>query len=64
MVENLIVNKEGRNTRHLLVLRPARPGVSAGTLIAHDQEYHTSYWGHVGLLGLTRNILLPGYRDM
>jgi hypothetical protein len=27
----------------------------------HDQEYHTSYWGHVGLLGLRHNVLLPGY---
>jgi TolB protein len=27
----------------------------------HDQEYHTSYWGHAGLLGLRRNIVLPGY---
>ena len=27
----------------------------------HDQEYHTSFWGHSGLLGLRRNVILPGY---
>jgi TolB protein len=31
------------------------------TLIVHGQEYHTSYWGHSGLLGLTKNLVLPGY---
>jgi hypothetical protein len=29
--------------------------------VTHDQEFHTSYWGHVGLLGLEDHILLPGY---
>jgi hypothetical protein len=27
----------------------------------HDQEYHTSVWGHIGLLGLRDHVLLPGY---
>jgi TolB protein len=27
----------------------------------HSQEYHTSYWGHLGLLGLKNNLILPGY---
>ncbi|HUI62823.1 MAG TPA: CehA/McbA family metallohydrolase [Steroidobacteraceae bacterium] len=59
-VESLIVNKEQRfpdiayNGRHL------DPASDAGTLIVHGQEYHTSYWGHLGLLNLT-GILLPGY---
>jgi hypothetical protein len=30
-------------------------------VIVHDQEYHTSYWGHVGLLALRHNVILPGY---
>ncbi len=30
-------------------------------LLLHGQEFHTSYWGHLGLLGLKRNIILPGY---
>ena len=27
----------------------------------HGQEFHTSYWGHLGLLNLTQHFLLPGY---
>jgi hypothetical protein len=27
----------------------------------HGQEFHTSYWGHLGLIGLGRGTLLPGY---
>lgn len=30
-------------------------------LLLHSQEYHTSYWGHLGLLGLKSNLILPGY---
>jgi hypothetical protein len=30
-------------------------------LLMHSQEFHTSYWGHLGLLNLTRNFLVPGY---
>ena len=30
-------------------------------LLLHDEEFHTSYWGHTGLLGLTTNLLLPVY---
>jgi hypothetical protein len=26
-----------------------------------DQEYHTSYWGHLGLLGLDSHLLIPDY---
>ena len=61
LVENLIVNKEGRIPDISWFSGRLDPASQPGTLIAHDQEYHTSYWGHVGLLGLTRNILLPGY---
>ena len=61
LVENLIVNKEGR-IPDLEYFTGHPDSVSTpNTLIVHDQEYHTSYWGHVGLLGLRRNILLPGY---
>ncbi len=61
LVENLIVNKEGRIPDISWFSGRLDPASQPGTLIAHDQEYHTSYWGHVGLLGLARNILLPGY---
>ena len=30
-------------------------------LLLHGQEFHTSYWGHLGLLGLKNNLILPGY---
>jgi hypothetical protein len=60
LVENLIVNKEGRIPdidRHV-----GRDPVSTpSTVLMHDQEYHTSVWGHVGLLGLRDHVLLPGY---
>jgi hypothetical protein len=61
VVENLIVNKEGRIPDvDYFSGKPDRVS-SPSTLIAHGQEYHTSYWGHAGLLGLQRNLILPGY---
>jgi WD40 repeat protein len=60
LVENLIVNKEGRIPD--IGYRVGRDPVStARTVIIHDQEYHTSVWGHIGLLGLRDHVLLPGY---
>ncbi|HKT60275.1 MAG TPA: CehA/McbA family metallohydrolase [Gemmatimonadales bacterium] len=60
LVENLIVNKEGRIPD--VEYRVGRdPASSVATVIMHDQEYHTSVWGHVGLLGLRDHVLLPGY---
>jgi TolB protein len=61
VVENLIVNKEGRIPDIGYFTGRPDPVSSASTLIVHDQEYHTSYWGHIGLLGLRRNLILPGY---
>jgi TolB protein len=61
VVENLIVNKEGRIPDIDYFSGAPDPASSATTLVVHDQEYHTSYWGHAGLLGLRRNIILPGY---
>jgi TolB protein len=61
VVENLIVNKEGR-VPDVGYFRPdPDPASSPGTLIAHGEEFHTSYWGHVGLLGLREHLVLPGY---
>ena len=60
LVENLIVNKEGRIPD--IAYHVGRDPVStASTVIMHDQEYHTSVWGHIGLLGLRDHLLLPGY---
>src|SRR4029079_3171597 len=60
LVENLIVNKECRipDVGYPVGLDPVS---TSGTLIVHDQEFHTSIWGHVGLLGLRDHVLLPGY---
>ena len=37
------------------------PASGDGVLILHSQEYHTSYWGHLGLLGLSDHYLTPGF---
>jgi Tol biopolymer transport system component len=61
VVENLIVNKEGR-VPDVGWFRPGPdPASSPGTLIMHGEEYHTSFWGHVGLLGLRDHLILPAY---
>jgi TolB protein len=62
VIEELIVNKEQRVPDISYFANGAPDAVStASTLIVHGQEFHTSYWGHSGLLGLTKNIILPGY---
>jgi hypothetical protein len=58
VVESLIVNKEGR-VPDVAYFTGRQSGGSP--LIVHGQEYHTSYWGHTGLLGLREHLLLPGY---
>jgi TolB protein len=61
LVENLIVNKEGR-VPDIAWFRPEPdPASRPGTLIVHGEEFHTSFWGHVGLLGLQEHLVLPGY---
>ena len=62
VIEELIVNKEQRvpDISYFDHGKPD-PVSTAQTLIVHGQEFHTSYWGHSGLLGLTNNIILPGY---
>jgi TolB protein len=30
-------------------------------VVVHGQEFHTSYWGHRGLLNIRDHVLLPGY---
>lgn len=61
IVENLIVNKEQRIPDIAYSGHGVDPASTPTTLVVHGQEFHTSYWGHLGLLGLTGNILLPGY---
>jgi TolB protein len=61
IVENLIVNKEQRIPDIAYSGTGVDPASTADTLIVHGQEFHTSYWGHLGLLGIRGHILLPGY---
>ena len=61
VVEDLIVNKEGRVPDIADFTPKPDPASTPSTLLLHSQEFHTSYWGHIGLLNLTGNIILPGY---
>jgi TolB protein len=61
IVENLIVNKEQRFPDIAYSTVGVDPASTSDTLVVHGQEFHTSYWGHLGLLGLRDGVLLPGY---
>ena len=61
VVENLIVNKEGRVPDVGYFTGKVDAASTRDVLLRHDQEFHTSYWGHTGLLGLSQHLLLPGY---
>jgi Tol biopolymer transport system component len=61
IVNNLVVNKEQRFPDI------ASRSVDSCTIDGRDssilcgQEFHTSYWGHRGILDLKDHLLLPGY---
>ncbi len=62
VVYNLLVNKEER----IPDIGYFRPGgtadpASGERIVFHAQEYHTSFWGHMGLLNLEDHYLLPDY---
>jgi TolB protein len=60
-VYNLIVNKEER-VPDIGYFRPnPDPASGDGVLIMHAQEYHTSFWGHLGLLNLSDHLLTPDF---
>ncbi len=61
VVENLIVNKEQRIPDVAFFRGRLDPVSTATTLVKHDEEYHTSWWGHTGHLGLTKSLILPNY---
>lgn len=61
LVENLVVNKEQRIPDIAYFRTTPDPASRAGHWLLHGQEFHTSYWGHLGLLHLTQNFLLPDY---
>lgn len=58
---NLIVNKEER-VPDIAYFRPdADPASTAQVMVLHAQEYHTSLWGHLGLLNLDDHYITPGF---
>lgn len=61
VVFNLIVNKEQRVPD--IAYFSTEPDVASddGVTLLHSQEYHTSFWGHLGLLRLDSHLLLPDY---
>jgi Tol biopolymer transport system component len=61
LIENLVVNKEQRIPDIAYFMTTPDLASTANAVLMHGQEFHTSYWGHLGLLGLQRNFLLPGY---
>ena len=61
VVFNLIVNKEQRVPDLRYFSGDADAESNSKLVLQHSQEFHTSYWGHVSLLGLTDNLLLPDY---
>jgi TolB protein len=61
IVEDLVVNKEQRIPDMAYFSPQLDPTSTPDHLLLHGQEFHTSYWGHLGLLNLTHNFILPGY---
>ncbi len=60
-VYNLIVNKEERIPDIGYFRSDPDPAGGGDVLIMHAQEYHTSYWGHLGLLHLSDHVLTPDF---
>ena len=61
VVQDLVVNKEQRIPDIADFRTTPDPASTADNLLLHGQEFHTSYWGHLGLLHLKRNFLIPDY---
>lgn len=61
LVYNLVVNKEQRFPDIASFRTDPDPASASDLLILHGEEFHTSMWGHLGLLNLTEHLLLPGY---
>lgn len=61
IVEDLVVNKEQRIPDIAYFTPQIDPASLSTNLLFHAQEFHTSYWGHLGLLNLKQHFILPGY---
>ena len=60
VIHELTVNKEQRFP-DVPFLHFGSEYQQSGVTIVQGQEFHTSYWGHRGILGLKDHLLLPGY---
>jgi hypothetical protein len=61
VVFNLLVNKEQRIPDIGHFTGHPDNASNAAVLLLHAQEFHTSFWGHMGLLGLRSHHLMPDY---
>ena len=61
VVFNLLVNKEQRIPDIEYFSTEPDEASNDDVLLLHAQEFHTSFWGHLGLLGLNSHLLLPDY---
>lgn len=60
-VYNLIVNKEQRIPDINYFSTTPDAASDNETMVLHGEEFHTSFWGHLGLLNLKDHIILPVY---
>ena len=60
MVFNLVVNKEQRIPDIAYAGRETLRSSDGRSALVHAQEYHSSFWGHMGILG-TGKMLLPDF---
>ncbi len=61
LIEALVVNKEQRFPDMASFSTRPDPVSNDQRLIVYGQEFHTSFWGHMALLGLKDHFLLPGF---
>ena len=61
LINELVVNKEQRFPDIEFVQQDWIQLPDPHLALVGGQEFHTSYWGHRGILGLKDHLLLPGY---
>ena len=61
LVHSLLVNKEQRVPDIDYSGRRLDAASRPAALVVHGQEFHSSWWGHLGVLDLSGGIIVPGY---
>jgi len=61
LVYNVIVNKEERVPDVAYFRAGADPASNDSVVILQAQEFHTSFWGHLGLLYLSDHLITPDF---